>query len=94
MNMIYIRGIALTQDFDNNCDLVLYRLDESNGDSHYETASFCDDVDYHWCPATMTRTNILFDILVKKYGEHSSAVEKFDYIIHKIAGGASYELSI
>lgn len=94
MNTIYIRGVILTQDFDTGCSLVLYRLDEPNGDSHYETASYHDDVDYHWRPATMSGTNLLFDTLKKKCSELNIVSEEFDNIIRVIAHGASYELYI
>ncbi|MBR2506559.1 MAG: hypothetical protein IKB70_06520 [Bacilli bacterium] len=86
MNKIYnIRGITTARDYDLDCDLVFYRIDDGEGWTEYETAIWDDNVSEYWTPATMSRTNLLWTIL----GED---VEKFDDVIRDIMGGSSYEV--
>lgn len=81
---IIIRGISSTMDPDDEILLVHYKLTYSNGDFVYETAMFDEDCNDGWVPAAMGYTNELL-CLVKD-------AEKYNEIIRKIQGGASYEL--
>lgn len=86
MNKIYnIRGITTARDYDMDCNLVFYRIDDGEGWIEYETAIWSDDVSDCWTPATMNRTNLLWTVV----GENA---EKFNKIICKISGGASCEV--
>ena len=86
MSKIYnVRGITTTHDYDMDCDLVFYRIDDGEGWTEYETAIWNDDVSEYWTPATMSQTNLLWTIV----GEDA---EKFNKIICKISGGASCEV--
>ena len=86
MNKIYnIRGITTACDYDMDCDLVFYRIDDGEGWTEYETAIWNDDASEYWTPATMNRTNFLWTVV----GEDA---EKFNKIICKISGGASCEV--
>lgn len=86
MSKVYnVRGITTTRDYDMDCDLVFYRIDDGEGWTEYETAIWNDDVSEYWTPATMSQTNLLWTIV----GED---VEKFNKIICKISGGASCEV--
>ena len=86
MSKVYnIRGITTTHDYDLDCDLVFYRIDDGEGWSEYETAIWNDDVSEYWTPATMSQTNLLWAVV----GED---VEKFDDVIRDIMGGASCEV--
>jgi hypothetical protein len=86
MSKVYnIRGIVTTHDYDMDCDLVFYRIDDGEGWTEYETAIWNDDVSEYWTPATMSQTNTLWTVV----GEN---VEKFDDIIRDIMGGASCEV--
>lgn len=87
MNKVYnVKGIIATRDYDLDCDLVFYRIDDGEGWTEYETAVWCyDDECNYWTPATMDNTNLLWTVV----GED---VEKFDKIICKISGGASCEV--
>jgi hypothetical protein len=86
MSKVYnIRGIVTTHDYDMDCDLVFYRIDDGEGWTEYETAIWSDDVSDCWTPATMHQTNLLWTVV----GEDA---EKFSSIIRKISGGASCEV--
>lgn len=86
MSKVYnIRGITITRDYDLDCDLVFYRIDDGEGWTEYETAIWNDEVSEYWTPATMHRTNLLWTVV----GEDA---EKFNKIICKISGGASCEV--
>lgn len=86
MSKVYnIRGITTTRDYDLDCDLIFYRIDDGGGWAEYETAIWNDDVSEYWTPATMSRTNLLWTVV----GEDP---EKFNNIMRKISGGASYEV--
>ncbi len=86
MSKVYnVRGIATTHDYDMDCDLVFYRIDDGEGWTEYETAIWNDDVSKYWTPATMSQTNLLWTVV----GED---VEKFDDIIRDIIGGSSCEV--
>lgn len=86
MSKVYnIRGITTTHDYDMDCDLVFYRIDDGEGWSEYESAIWNDDVSEYWTPATMSQTNLLWTIV----GEN---VEKFDDVIRDIMGGSSCEV--
>lgn len=86
MSKVYnVRGITTTHDYDLDCDLVFYRIDDGEGWSEYETAIWNDDVSEYWTPATMSQTNLLWTVV-------DEDVEKFDDIIRDIMGGASCEV--
>lgn len=86
MSKVYnVRGITTTHDYDMDCDLVFYRIDDGEGWSEYETAIWNDDVSEYWTPATMSQTNLLWTVV----GEN---VEKFDDVIRDIMGGSSCEV--
>lgn len=86
MSKVYnIRGIVTTHDYDMDCDLVFYRIDDGEGWTEYETAIWNDDVSEYWTPATMNQTNLLWTVV-------SENVEKFDDIIRDIMGGSSCEV--
>lgn len=86
MSKVYnVRGITTTYDYDLDCDLVFYRIDDGEGWSEYETAIWNDDVSKYWTPGTMSQTNLLWTVV----GED---VEKFDDVIRDIMGGASCEV--
>lgn len=86
MSKVYnIRGITTTHDYDMDCDLVFYRIDDGEGWTEYETAVWNDDVSEYWTPATMNQTNLLWTVV----GEN---VEKFDDVIRDIMGGSSCEV--
>lgn len=86
MSKVYnVRGITTARDYDLDCDLVFYRIDDGEGWTEYETAIWNDDVSEYWTPATMSQTNLLWTIV----GED---VEKFDDVIRDIMGGSSCEV--
>lgn len=86
MSKVYnVRGITTARDYDLDCDLVFYRIDDGEGWTEYETAVWNDDVSEYWTPATMSQTNLLWTVV----GEN---VEKFDDVIRDIMGGASCEV--
>ena len=86
MNKIYnIRGITTARDYDMDCDLIFYCIEDGEGWVEYETAIWNDDVSEYWTPAAMSRTNLLWTVV----GEDA---EKFNKIICKISGGASCEV--
>lgn len=86
MSKVYnIRGIVTTHDYDMDCDLVFYRIDDGEGWTEYETAVWNDDVSEYWTPATMSQTNLLWTVV-------GGDVEKFDDVIRDIMGGSSCEV--
>lgn len=86
MSKVYnVRGITTARDYDLDCILVFYRIDDGEGWTEYETAIWNDDVSEYWTPATMSQTNLLWTIV----GED---VEKFDDVIRDIMGGSSCEV--
>ena len=86
MSKVYnVRGITTTHDYDMDCELVFYRIDDGEGWTEYEVAVWNDYVSECWTPATMNQTNLLWTVV----GEDA---EKFDDIIRDIMGGASCEV--
>lgn len=86
INVYRIQGIQSTFDYDKELPVVLFRLDEENGDYHYCTATM---IDGDWVPATMEQTDELLEVLKKRNVE--SARDEYNYLIGKINGGASRE---
>lgn len=86
INVYRIQGIQSTFDYDKELPVVLFRLDEENGDYHYCTATM---IDGEWVPATMEQTDELLEVLKKRNVE--SARDEYNYLIGKINGGASRE---
>lgn len=86
INVYRIQGIQSTFDYDKELPVVLFRLDEENGDYHYCTATM---IDGDWVPATMEQTDELLEVLKKRNVE--SARDEYNYLISKINGGASRE---
>lgn len=88
MNNTYIiKGISNSRDIENDCNYVLYSISDENGWTEMEVAIWVDDYSDYWTPATMNRSNHMWELV-------NGDVEKFHDIITRIAGGASTELHI
>jgi hypothetical protein len=93
MKTITITGISLTVDTNSDIQLAFYKWETEDG-SHwgYETAMLDENSGDDWFPATMTYTNKLLEIIKCAYPDNHDT--HYDYIIMKVAHGASREVYV
>jgi hypothetical protein len=93
MKTITITGISLTVDTNSDIQLVFYKWETEDGSRWgYETAMLDENSGDDWFPATMTYSNKLFEIIKCAYPDNYDT--HYDYIIMKVAHGASREVYV